>query len=711
MTTSYLVRAGFLATGLFALIVRGLPAAAASDAAQQITPEQLAIVFPGADRVGPVSGKPPAAPAYKNDQLVGYVFSSRAVVGSVGYSGKPLDVLAGIDLDAVITGALLRQHDEPILVIGISEETLASYVRAFKRVPLAARVGAAPRAGIRLPDAIAGATISSAVIRDGILRAGRAVARSRGLLGGGPSGVRLDRESFSPANWTDLVGDGSIVHRRITQGEVAERFKGKQAKIGDAAPDALFIDLYLALITPPRIGENLLGKADFNRLTAEMGVDDQAVIIAAKGLYSFKGTGFIRSGRFDRIQIVQGENTIPLTRKAYRNVEKLRAPGAPEFREIGVFVVPATTGFDPLRPWRLDLLVSRVGAGDEVLQTMFSLEYVLPDRYRIGSPQSDAAEQPGAGTAPLWQNIWRARWGQIAGAITVLLVLTTLLVVQDAVARRARLHRRVRLAFLIVTLGWLGWYAGGQLSVVNVLTFVHSLMTGFRWQFFLLDPLIFLLWSYVAVAMLFWGRGVFCGWLCPFGALQELLSEGARKLNLPQLTLPFGLHERLWPLKYVIFLGLFAVSLNSIRLAFLGAEVEPFKTAISLKFFRDWPFVAYALSLLVAGLFIERFFCRYICPLGAALAIPARLRMFEWLKRRPQCGSECAICAQSCPVQAIHPSGSINPNECVYCLKCQTLYFDSTICPPLVAQRKRRERREALAAGHMVSMSKSSHGR
>ena len=48
------------------------------------------------------------------------------------------------------------------------------------------------------------------------------------------------------------------------------------------------------------------------------------------------------------------------------------------------------------------------------------------------------------------------------------------------------------------------------------------------------------------------------------------------------------------------------------------AEVEPLKTAIILRFVRDWWFVLFAVALLVAGLFIERFFCRYLCPLGAA---------------------------------------------------------------------------------------------
>jgi polyferredoxin len=313
-------------------------------------------------------------------------------------------------------------------------------------------------------------------------------------------------------------------------------------------------------------------------------------------------------------------------------------------------------------------------------------------------PDGDAVLNP----PPPWQRAWMDRIPALFGLGLLLTALTVVLFLQDVIVRYPAIYRPLRIAFLTVTLVWLGWIAGAQLSVVNVLTFVQALLTGFHWEDFLLEPLIFVLWAFVAITMLFWGRGVFCGWLCPFGALQELLNRIAVALRVPQIRLPFGLHERLWPLKYIIFLALFAVSLGSMVFAFVGAEVEPFKTAITLHFMRAWPFVAYAAALLVAGLFIERFFCRYLCPLGAALAIPARLRMFDWLKRKHQCGSPCQNCAVTCMVQAIHPDGRINPNECVHCLECQVLYYDEFTCPPLIERRKRRERREAMASGSML---------
>ena len=150
---------------------------------------------------------------------------------------------------------------------------------------------------------------------------------------------------------------------------------------------------------------------------------------------------------------------------------------------------------------------------------------------------------------------------------------------------------------------------------------------------------------------------MFCGWLCPFGALQELTNDAARWLRVPQLTIPPALQSRLIALKYLLFLGLVVASFFSWELAMTGTEVEPFKAAIILRFMTEWPMVAYALVIVAAGVFIERFYCRFACPLGGGLAILGRVRMFDWLHRRPECGSRCHHCETVCPVGAIKPSG------------------------------------------------------
>jgi len=682
------------------ILALGVAAAAPGAQAETATPDARAIAAElfalpeSALELGPFQGTPRAAEVRENGRRVGFVVSSWDAIGSVGFSGKPVDVWLGVGLDARIAGARLIAHEEPILVIGVAPEALEQFVAGFAGLDLRGRieeVGSESRVGV--PDTVSGASVSSMVIQDAVLRAGRLVAATRGLLGSGAQGPLIDRASFAPAGWSELLAEGAIARRRIDQREAARALE----EAPPAQPEALFAEIYLALATPPSLGQNLIGRRLYESLLGEIGPADNLILVAAEGLYSFKGTDYRKSGVFERIELRQGDKTIKLTAEGYRNLERLAAEGAPMLREIGVFTVPAASGFDPVRPFELALLSSREIPSGGLVAASFSLRYELPARFVLGPAPTamSAAAQP---KPPLWQDIWRARAWEVALLSVMLSVLAAILVFQDSLARRYVLYRRVRQGFLIVTLVWLGWIAGAQLSVVNVLTFAQALLTGFQWELFLLDPLIFILWGFVAIGLLFWGRGVFCGWLCPFGALQELLNTAARRLKVPQIQVPFALHERLWPIKYIIFLGLFAVSLNSVTLAFQGAEVEPFKTAITLKFLRAWPFVLYAAGLLVAGLFIERFFCRYLCPLGAALAIPARLRMFEWLKRRVQCGRECRICATRCPVQAIHPLGQINPNECIHCLNCQTLYYNATTCPPLVARAQRRQRDKPTAA-------------
>ena len=308
----------------------------------------------------------------------------------------------------------------------------------------------------------------------------------------------------------------------------------------------------------------------------------------------------------------------------------------------------------------------------------------------------------GAAPEPMWKQAWRESRFRIAVLVAGLLFLTVILVFQDWLARHPTLLLYVRDGFLVYTVFFIGWYALAQLSVLNVLTFVHAAMHDFRWDTFLIDPMMFILWTFVAVTLLLWGRGVYCGWLCPYGALQELVNQAGRRLGFRQIEFPEVVHERLWAVKYVILLVLFGISLQSVGEAERYAEIEPFKTAFVLRFQREWGYVLYAAGLVLVSAFNRKFFCRYLCPLGAALAIPARHKLFDWLRRRKECGRPCQICGNECEVRAIRSTGEINANECHYCLDCQVTYWNAYKCPPMVEKRKRREkgaRARELAAG------------
>jgi polyferredoxin len=306
----------------------------------------------------------------------------------------------------------------------------------------------------------------------------------------------------------------------------------------------------------------------------------------------------------------------------------------------------------------------------------------------------DASGEPAID--PTWLYVWKSKRVAVGILVFALGGLLVVLFWQDWLARQPTLLTYVREAFLVFTVVFIGGYGLAQLSIVNVLTFLHALAAGFRWDTFLIEPLMFILWGFVAMTIVLWGRGVYCGWLCPFGALQELLFQLAKKVRIPSYEPSEEVHERLWAIKYVIAIALFGVSLGSLEHAVRLAEVEPFKTAVTLRFDRPWPYISWAVGLLAVGCVTRKFYCRYLCPLGAALTFPGRFAIFDWLRRRRECGKPCQTCATECEVRAITPTGEINKNECQMCLDCQVTYWNAHKCPPLAEHRKKRERRESL---------------
>ncbi len=494
-----------------------------------ISLQQARQVFPGIDGLGTFGEDPRAAPVTRDGKVVGYVFLTDDVVAIPAYSGKPISTLVGLDLQARITGLAIVQHQEPILVVGISDQDLQGFIDQYRGRAVTERfkIGGAPREGYQTLDGISGATITVMVLNASIGRSARKVAAA--------------------------------------------------------------LDL-------PR--------------------------------------------------------------------PQIQAQGA-------------------ARPAVKDALERSVAKSV-------------------------------ADTEPVWIDAWKNQQFQIVILGLGLVFLLSILVTQDWLARHPSLLIYIRTGYLLYTLFFIGWYALAQLSIVNVMTFMNSLMHDFQWESFMIDPLMFILWGFVAMTVLLWGRGVYCGWLCPFGALQELLFRLAKRLRIPSYEPPEVVHERLWALKYIILLGLFGVSLHSLTQMEQLSEVEPFKTAITLRFQRQWGFVLYAGILLLISLFTRKFFCRYLCPLGAALTFPSRFRIFDWLRRRKECGRPCQICREECEVRSIKPTGEIIANECHYCLDCQVTYWNAHKCPPLVERRKRREKASSMrspGAGVELAVNRTDAGK
>jgi NosR/NirI family transcriptional regulator, nitrous oxide reductase regulator len=693
------------------------PAAAQAPVLAQFLDEVPAeTLVSGADGYGQLRADLPVVPVLRNGDTVAWAFVTSDFVGTTGYSGKPIHVMVAIGPDAVLSGVRLVKHSEPIVLIGIPDARVQALTQSYAGLDIAAEA-AAGGAGHEL-NIISGATVTIMVIDDSVVRASIRVARALSLGGlapeSAPEGPRfaIDPEARAASDWDTMVGDGTLRRLALDVGQVNAAFEQVEdpraaQRPEPGADDETFIDLYATIASIPGIAQALLEPGEARSLETWLAEGDHAVMVAAQGRYSFKGSGYVRGGIFDRIQVIQGDSSFRFRDRDHRRVGRIAAEGAPPLTEMDLFRIPAEAGFDPTQPFRLQLLVQRDVGAIERVYTTFEMGWQPPAVFLTEIPAAPApaeafspAADEAAAKAALWQRIWRDKQVEIAVLAAMLATLTAAFFFQNVLTRSARVTFWFRMGFLAMTLGFLGWYANAQLSVVNLMALAAAFASGFTWDAFLLDPLTFILWFSVAAALIFWGRGAYCGWLCPFGALQELTNRIARAFRVPQWELPWGLHERLWAVKYMIFLGLFGVSLASIDQAERLAEVEPFKTAIILKFDRTWPFVLYALVLIGIGLFVERFYCRYLCPLGAALAIPARIRMFDWLRRYRDCGNPCQTCAHECMVQAIHPTGEINPNECLNCLNCQVLYRSETKCP--VVQRQTR-RREAASAGTRAS--------
>ncbi len=356
-------------------------------------------VIPGADSFSTRKGHPPYVEAYQTTaagrHLAGYVFLSTDIVDIPGYSGQPIVTLIGMDTRGNITGAQVLRHAEPILLLGIPKTALTRFVNQYVGKFAGARMeigkSHSEEGNVGL-DAISGATVTVIAENQVILRSAMEIAKQVGIL----KPTLRAQAKFTPADtkldWDSLVKEGSV-----------QRLTVQPQDVGRPPDSQPLIDMYFGDLDAPVVGRSVLGDGGYDALMSSLKPGEHAIFIIANGTESFKGSGFVRGGIFDRIQVAQDMDTFTFRDVDYANLYEVRAAGVPSYHESGIFIV-RNPSFSVAYPWNLVFLANRIdketGAKSFV---SFEKEYWLPARYLIGG--HPYYKRP----APAWLKIWQSR--------------------------------------------------------------------------------------------------------------------------------------------------------------------------------------------------------------------------------------------------------------------------------------------------------------
>ncbi|MSR35274.1 MAG: 4Fe-4S binding protein [Gemmatimonadetes bacterium] len=634
----------------------------------------LQTVFPAATRIGTATGSPPVYQAYGHDPatgqevLLGYVFlTSDWPPQEKGYSGT-IQSLVGVDKQGTITGMRVIEYHESL------QSSRGDFLRgAFETQFSGKRIGDSFRIR-RDVDNVSGATITSGAAARSIRDAARRVAAVYLNSAKG----ELTREEIEQLDWPDLVIRG-----------LGDRILGSENGV-------LQIDVQLVPIVDEAMGRVLLGDEAWDRAVRKLGkraTERRLWMIGMAGGF----TGLVGP---QTLSAIRGADTLRFTLSDFALAGQPRSGKAEgELRNIGLIAVDPS--LDPEQPftWRLDLgrfppFLVQHGSKPELVAATAAPE--APS----ATPGSDPAdEQPAPGVAPAGVETAEAQASDgdasDVARSAVAPVLDPLPVdfsadTDETVLRRTLASTdwlRVGLVVFLLALAsaaffskwlWLRWAAlaatlaimgmgsaqwaaplggGGFLSVSHI---TAAIKVGPR--VFLDDLPLLLLVAFTVVTTLLWGR-VFCGYLCPFGALQDFLEHLVpRKLRR---KLPHPVHESGLFIKYGV-LGVILVPVMAGSDRSIFQYFEPFGTVFFWSSSTALWLIAGA--ILIGSAIIPRFYCRYLCPLGASLALASLISPFR-IKRVQQC-TVCTVCEHSCPTGAIRRD-SIDFRECVRCNVCE----------------------------------------
>jgi len=235
---------------------------------------------------------------------------------------------------------------------------------------------------------------------------------------------------------------------------------------------------------------------------------------------------------------------------------------------------------------------------------------------------------------------------------------------------------------------YLGVYKSQLLSITNIFGALTASLPIFSYSMAWYAFAIF-----AVAATLLWGR-LYCGRICAFGALTQLIDAIVPRRW--QIEVPPWIERRASYVKYAVLAGAVGWFLLSGDISFYR-YIEPFWMFTFQASTALWIGLA---ALLVASVFVRNLYCRFLCPVGAALGLLSTLSVFR-IKRWSEC-SQCKVCENACEWGAIR-ARKIVVTECVRCDDCEHLYGDRARCPHWLLDAKRR-RQAAEPVEHRIDV-------
>jgi len=601
----------------------------------EVTQDTLLAVMPEATDFSEKQGTPPVYSAYKTSpdsdekELIGYVYLSADVPPEEkGYSA-PIDMIIGLGVDGKLTGLKVLDYVESFRYSRGDFLSTEGFQEQF--------TGKSIRDKFHLRhdvDAVSNATITSWAIARAVRNSSRQVATA--YLNYTPDITDADIWSANAAShlaelsWGDLLAQGLVVQQDFS------------TLLGATTT------LSIAYIGRPALGDYFIGADDYAAADRVAGIryDTREMILFMVGgdtSQPFKQEGFAYQQGDDSVRRIHPRRII-----SAGNAEAGAIAGKAEFAGA----IAMDEDFDPTRPFTF--LYTPRGAAEPVTfpyhLSGISLSLVkgepvlspaeLENERLLSAPWTEQLRH-----GVLWQDTdWLS-----AGLLAALMALI--------MAAFLKKSSTLRWTALTLTFCYLGFYNGQFLSVSHIAALVSQGPGNIMGNV----PL-FLLVTFTLITTLLWGR-IFCASLCPFGALQDFITRLVPKrwaLKVPQV-----MHDRALWIKYGLLGFIVAVALidNSIS---VFQYLEPFGTLFY--FSQSLLLWAILIAILIGCVLVDRFYCRYLCPLGAALALIALISPFR-IKRVPQCNI-CKVCEHACPTGAIR-GPDIDFKECVRCDLCE----------------------------------------